>query len=366
MTQKKILILIVSLILALALFAGCAGTGSSPSASASESAQASVSAPAEMSAVASAPASESAAAASAEKTQVNVAALKGPTGMGLSKLMSDQDAGTAKNDYTFAISGAPDDIVAKITSGEADIAAVPSNLAATLYNKTNGQVELLAINTLGILYVIENGDTVSSVADLKGKTLYSSGQGAVPEYALNYILSSNGIDPAKDITVEYKSEHSELATLMVSGDVKLGVLPEPFVTTVLSKNPKLRIALNLTDEWNAVKGNSSELAMGVMIVRKDFAEQHPDALGTFMDEYKASTEYVNANPADASQLIAKYGIIESAALAQKAIPNCNITFVEGSDMKAQIEPLYQILFDANPKSIGGKLPDDAFYYNRTA
>mgnify|MGYP000959011015 CR=1 FL=1 len=296
-----------------------------------------------------------------EKTKVNIAGLKGPTGMGLSKLMSDQDAGTTQNDYTFTISAAPDDIVGKVTSGEVDIAAVPSNLASSLYNKTNGQVQLLAINTLGILYVVENGDTVHSVSDLNGKTLYSSGQGTTVEYSLHNILNKNNLDPAKDVKLEYKSEHSELATLVTSGNVKLAVLPEPFVTTVMLKNKDLRIALNLSEEWTKVE-KDSVLAMGVMIVRKEFAEQHPDAVNAFLSEYKASTEYVNANVGDAASLIEKYGILDSAAAAEKAIPNCNIVYMDGAEMKTKIAPLYQILYDANPKSIGGKLPDDAFYY----
>jgi NitT/TauT family transport system substrate-binding protein len=299
--------------------------------------------------------------APAAKTDVRVAALMGPTGMGLARLMDDQDAGTTQNNYTFTLAGAPDDIVGKITSGEVDIAAVPSNLAASLYNKTNGNVQLLAINTLGILYVVEDGDTIQSIADLKGKTVYASGQGSTAEYSLNHILTENGINPKNDVTIEYKSEHSELATLVTSGDVKLAVLPEPFVTTVRQKNKNVRVALDLTDEWTKIE-EDSQLAMGVMIVRKEFAAENPEAVQTFLNEYKASTEYVNANVDEAGTLIEKYGILPSAAIARQAIPNCNIVLVDGAEMKAQIAPLYQILFDANPKSIGGKLPDDAFYY----
>ena len=328
--KKRTLALVTALVLVLALVAGC--TAGQPG-------------------------------ATAEKTKVNVAALNGPTGMGLAKLMDDQDKGTTKNDYSFTLAGAPDDIVAKITSGEVDIAAVPTNLAASLYNKTNGNVRLIAVNTLGVLYIVENGDTVQSVADLKGKTVYATGQGATPEYALDEILTKNGIDPDKDVTVEYKSEHSELATLVTSGQVKLALLPEPFVTNVTLKNKDVRVALDLTKEWNAANDNDkSELVMGVMIARKDFVEQNPQALKDFLAEYKTSTEYVNANVEEAAALIEKYGILPSAEVAEKALPNCNIVFTDGQAMKEQVAPFLKVLYDANPKSVGGKLPDDAFYF----
>jgi len=352
--MKKTISIITAVILAAVLLAGCAGQPA-VSEPASPSASASVSA--------SAAPSEESSPSPAQKTDVSVASLIGPTGMGLVQLMDKQDKGEAACNYTFTLSGTPDDIVAKITSGEADIAAVPVNLAPTLYNKTNGKVKLLSINTLGVLYVVERGDSVHSVADLAGKTLYASGQAATPEYILNFILSNNGIDPAEGLTVEYKADHSELASLVTAGKADLAMLPEPFVTTVTQKDPSLRIALDLTDEWDKIEGNNgSALIMGVMIVRSDFAEKNPQALAAFMDEYKASTEFVNGNIPEAAALIEKYGIMPSAALAEKAIPNCNIVYIDGQQMKDQIAPFYQILFDSNPKSIGGTLPDDAFYY----
>jgi NitT/TauT family transport system substrate-binding protein len=353
--MKKTIAILTALILAAALLAGCAGQ---PAASPSPA----VSSPADQSASASP--SEEPSPIPAEKTDVSVAALIGPTGMGLAPLMDKQDKGEAENNYSFTLSGTPDDIVAKITSGEADIAAVPVNLAPILYSKTSGKVQLLAINTLGVLYVVERGDTVHSVADLKGKTLYASGQAATPEYILNFILSQNGIDPAADLAIEYKADHSELASLVTAGQADLAMLPEPFVTTVTSKDPDLRIALDLTKEWDKIEGGGSALVMGVMIVRKDFADQNPDALRTFMDEYKASTEFVNASIPKAAALIEQYGILPSAALAEKAIPNSNIVYIDGQEMKDKVAPLYQILLDSNPKSIGGILPDDAFYYTK--
>ncbi len=330
--MKKTIALLIALSMVLLLLAGCSSNNNS--------------------------ANETATAA---RTKITVGGLNGPTGMGLSKLMDDQANGLTANDYTFSMSSAPDDIVGKVTSGELDIAAIPSNLAATLYQKTGGKVQLLALNTLGVLHVLENGDTIHSISDLKGKTIYATGQGTVVEYALNHILSENGIDPEKDITIVYKSEHAELSTLVTTGDADIAVLPEPFVTTTLQKSENTRLALDLTKEWDKVE-SSSKLAMGVMIVSTEFAENNPEALKTFLKEYKASTEYVNANPAEAGKLIEEYGIIPSAAVAEASIPNCNIVFVSGQEMKDQIQPLYDILFKANPKSIGGAIPDDAFYY----
>jgi NitT/TauT family transport system substrate-binding protein len=354
--KKRTLAIITAFLLAAALLSGCGASGGqqpSPSVSPLPS-ETAITVSAQPSGQPEAP---------AQKTDVSVAALIGPTGMGLVKLMDDQDQGKTQNNYSFILSGTPDDIVAKITSGEADIAAVPVNLAPTLYNKTSGNVKLLAINTLGVLYVVENGNTVKTLADLKGKTLYASGQAATPEYALNYILSKNGIKPGTDVTIEYKADHSELASLVMADKADLAVLPEPFVTTVTGKDKDVHVALDLTKEWQGIKDNNgSSLIMGVMIVRKDFADKNPEALSIFMDEYKASTEYVNANARDASVLVEKYGIMASAALAEKAIPNCNIVYIDGQEMKDQIAPFYQILFDMNPKSIGGALPDDAFYY----
>lgn len=296
---------------------------------------------------------------SADKTEVRVAGLKGPTGIGMVSLMASSDAGTAANQYTFTMTGTPDDIVAMLSSGEADIAALPTNLAAVLYQKTNKSIQVMAVNTLGVLYVLENGDTVHSIADLAGKDLYATGQASVPEYVLNDLLKNAGI--ADSVNITYKTEHSELATLAASGKADLVMLPEPFVTTVLKKNPDFRIALNLTDEWKKAYPDS-ELAMGCIVVTTDFANAHPEAVAAFLKEYKASAESVVADPAQASELVVKYGIMADAKLAEAAIPNCNIVMIEGQDMKSILAPFYQTLFDANPKSVGGTLPDDAFYY----
>jgi NitT/TauT family transport system substrate-binding protein len=303
-----------------------------------------------------------------ERTLIRIATLKGPTGMGMVKLFDDNDNKLTANKYETLIVGTPDEIVGKISSGELDIAAVPTNLASTLYNKTTGNVQLLAINTLGVLYILEKGDTVQSVADLKGKKLYASGKGATPEFVLNYILKQNGLDPATDLTVEYKTEHSELLALAASGMADLVLMPEPFVTTLLAQDKGFAKKLDFTQEWAnasvAAGVEDSVLAMGGIIVRKDFATDNKAAVDAFLMEYEASVRFVNDNLDAAAALIVKYGIMAAAGPAKAAIPSCSIVYIDGNDMKTQIQEFYQVLFAAEPKSIGGKLPGDDFYYSK--
>lgn len=302
---------------------------------------------------------------------MSVAALKGPTGIGMVKLMADSEAGGTVNDYTFQVFDSPDNVVAAVSNVDnpVQVAAVPVNVAASLYNKTNGKIQVAAINTLGTLFLLENGDSIQSVADLKGKTIYVSGQGATPEYVLDYILTSNGIDPDEDVDIQFVADHATLATMVVAGEADIALLPQPNVTTVLTQVPDVRIALDLTKAWddtNAKNGKQGQLSMGCIIVNKEFAEQNKAAFNKFLDEYKASVEYVTAeaNLDAAAQLCETYGIIPKAAVAKKAIPDCNITYIEGAEMKQNMQQNLQILFDANPKSIGGTMPDDAFYYTR--
>lgn len=301
----------------------------------------------------------------APKNMVNIAALKGPSAMGMAKIMEDNAAGKTTDSYKFTLSEAPTDIVPLITTGAADIAALPLNVAATLFNKTNGGVQMIAIGTLGVLYVLEQGNTIKSVSDLKGKTIYSSGQAASPEYILNYILSKNGIDPKKDVKIEYKADHSELAALAASGKAVISVLPEPFVTNVMSKNTKLRIALDLTKEWEKVckkSGVDSKLAMGCIIVRTKYAKENHQAVLNFLTQYMNSVDYVNKNAAAAAPIMVKFGIIPNAQIAQKAIPNCHISFIFGRDMMSIAKQNFNVLYKANPSSIGGAEPKNDFYY----
>ncbi len=317
--MKKVSALLLSLAMLVTLLAGC---GSAPSGSSSDSSTSSSSSESSSS-DSSVPESSSSSSASeslsetGDKTPVNVVALKGPTAIGMVGLMDAQDQGAASNDYTFTLAAAPDDIVGLVTTGAVDIAAVPANLAAVLYKKTEGAVNMLAVNTLGVLYIVERGDTIQSIADLAGKTIYATGQGSTPEYALNYILEKNGLD---DVKVEYKTEHAELATLLASGEIELALLPQPFVTTVLQKDDSLRIALDLTAEWDAASEGESDLVMGGLIVRKEFADAHPEAVAAFLREYADSVLFVNDDVAAAAALCEQYDIIP-AAVAEQAIPH---------------------------------------------
>jgi NitT/TauT family transport system substrate-binding protein len=299
-----------------------------------------------------------------EKEVIRVAALKGPTGMGMSYLMEEDRLEASAVDYEFNIVGAPDQLVGKVVKGEVDIAALPTNLAAILDVKTDGKVQLLGINTLGVLYIVENGDTVHSIEDLRGKEVGATGKGATPEYVFNYLLSENGIALDQDIKVDYMMEHAELAAKVAAGDTKIALLPQPFVTTVMMGNPDVRIAVDLNQAWSESNEVINTLPMGAVVVNKAFAEAHPDAIRTFMEDYEASVNYVNENPQEAGLLIEKYGIIPKAAIATKAIPNCSITLISAQDAKADVVKYYEILKSFNPKSIGGQVPSDAFFYSQ--
>ena len=293
-----------------------------------------------------------------QSVSMKIAGLAGPTGIGMVNLMKSQDDKIAKNDYTFSVVSDPTEIVAGMTNNSYDIAACPINLAATLYNKLEGNIQVLSVNTKGVLYILENGNTINSLADLAGKKLYATGQGSTPEYILNYLLDKSGI--ADKVEVEYVTSHDELATLAASGKATISMLPEPKVTAATSKNADLRIALNLTEEFEKISGKT--LIQGVVIAKKDFVEKNPDAVKMFLKEYEASINAANNDIETTSALCEQYGIIPKAAVAKKAIPNCNIAYIDGADMKASVSANLQIFFDANPKSIGGKLPSDDFYF----
>ena len=307
-----------------------------------------------------------------EAPEFRIAALKGPTAMGLVELMSLSDTVnemmegkenvvSTKNTYDFTLAGSADEVTPALIKGDLDMACVPANLAAVLYGKTEGAVEVLAVNTLGVLYIVENGETVQSMADLKGQTIVAAGKGSTPEYALRYLLSENGIDPDKDVTIDWKSEHSECVAALASGQASIALLPQPFVTVAQTKIEGLRMALDLTAEWDALD-NGSGLITGVIVARRDVVEANPGAVDAFLAEYEASVEWVNANNADAAQLISEYGIVEAAPVAEKALPYCNIVCITGSEMKEKLSGYLQVLADAEPSSVGGTLPADDFYY----
>ena len=296
-----------------------------------------------------------------EKAKLNIVALKGPTGMGMVQLIQAAEQGQTAVDYTVTLAATPDEISGKLVTGEVDIAAAPINLAGALYNKTEGKVKIIAVNTLGVLYVLENGNSVQSISDLANVKLYATGQGATPEFILNYLLEKN--DVWGQVETEYMAEHAELAALLASGeaDVKVAMLPEPNVTVSLMKNKDLRIALNLTEEWNKVSGGTP-LVQGCIVARAEVLEQKPEAVKKFLEEYATSTTFTNESMDEAAALMETYGILPSAAAAKAAIPNSNIVCITGDDMKASAKAMLQVLFDAEPKSVGGKLPEDAFYY----
>lgn len=365
--MKRVLSFTLALALCLALF-GCSGQeSSSSSAVSSETGTSSQESQPESQVSSQASGLSSAISAVSEEpaplgTAV-VAALKGPTAMGMVKMMSD-DAALDSPKYDFSIYASADEITPKLVQGELDIAAVPANLASVLYNNTEGQVQVLAINTLGVLYIVENGDTVQSVEDLKGKTIFASGKGSTPEYALNYMLSQNGIDPETDVTIEWKSEHSECVAALASTENAIAMLPQPFVTTAQTQNENLRVALDMTEEWEklaSANGGDATLITGVVVARKDFVKENPDLINLFLAGYEQSVAYTETDLEGAAALVGQYDIVPEA-VALKALPECNITFIAGEEMKTKLSAYLQTLQEQNPKSIGGELPGDDFYY----
>lgn len=294
--------------------------------------------------------------------EVNLYVLSGPTGIGAMNLWAAADAGETQNTYHITMPGANDEVVAAISNGDADIAAVATNLAATLYNKTNGGVTVLAVNTLGVLSLLGSGQEIASIADLAGKTIYAPGQGANPEYILRYVLTGNGLDPDKDVTIQFVGEGSELLTVWQTDPEAVIMAPQPVATSILMQNENAVTLFNMTDEWDKVSGGDSTLMMGCVIVRNEFLQENPGAVALFLQEYAASIEKAQSDVEGTAALCEQYGLIPKAALAQKAIPSCGLTFVTGAEMKSALSGYLQVMFDADPKSVGGAMPGDDFYY----
>ena len=291
---------------------------------------------------------------------VRIGAMNGPTALGLLRLMDLSEADRAAQNYEFTI-GVIDEMVALISRGDVDMAAIPANLASVLYNSTNGEILVLAINTLGVLYIVETGDSINSVSDLAGKTVYATGHGAVPELILNYILLQNGLNPDTDLNIEFRSEPVEILPLLQRGGDMIAMLPQPFVASAQQHVDGLRIALDLTEEWDIASDGESQLITGVMVVRRDFAEKYPEAVALFLDEYAASVAFVTGNIEEAAQLAENFGII-NREIALRALPYCNITFIAGLAMKDALSGYLQVLHDQNPRSVGGAMPDEDFYF----
>ena len=294
--------------------------------------------------------------------EVNLYVLSGPTGIGAMNLWAAADAGETQNTYHITMPGANDEVVAAISNGDADIAAVATNLAATLYNKTSGGVTVLAVNTLGVLSLLGNGQEIASIADLAGKTIYAPGQGANPEYILRYVLTGNGLDPDKDVTIQFVGEGSELLTVWQTDPEAVIMAPQPVATSILMQNENAVTLFNMTDEWDKVSGGDSTLMMGCVIVRNEFLQENPGAVALFLQEYAASIEKAQSDVEGTAALCEQYGLIPKAALAKAAIPSCGLTFVTGAEMKSALSGYLQAMFDADPKSVGGAMPGDDFYY----
>lgn len=288
---------------------------------------------------------------------LEVAALNGPTGMGMTQLIDEES-----QNYDITLYQSPDEIVGKVVSGEIDIACVPANLAAVLYYKTEKNIYLLGTNTLGVLYMMENGDSIKQLEDLKGKKIVASGKGSTPEYVLNKLLLGANINPETDVEIEYLANHTDVVTELVTSEGTIALLPQPHVTVAASKNEKVQIALDLNQVWEDQTG--ANLPMGVIIGNKEYVEGHEKEVASFLKDYEASVTFVNEHIEEAAEMMAKQGILPSVEIAKKAIPNCHIIYLNGEASKADLDQFYTVLKDMNPKAIGGDLPDEAFYYKK--
>ena len=293
---------------------------------------------------------------------VRVGSLKGPTSMGLAYLMEEAGKGETANAYEFTMAGKADELVGNIANGSLDIALVPANVASVLYNKTQGQVKVIDINTLGVLYVVASDDSISAMADLKGKTVYMTGKGTTPEFAMNYLLAGNGLGSG-DVTMEFKSEAAEVASILKEDTSAIGVLPQPFATAACMQNPELKTVMDLTEQWDLLnKEGKSRMVTGVTIVRTGFLEENEAAVEQFLKDHAESAQYTSGEPEKAAELVAGLGIVEKAPMAQKAMPLCNIVCITGEEMKQALSGYLEVLSNQDAKSIGGTLPGDDFYY----
>ena len=282
--------------------------------------------------------------------------------MVLVSLMDKASRGETSNVYEFTMAGKADELVGKIANGDLDIALLPANVASVLYAKTQGNITVLDINTLGVLYVVASDDSISSMADLKGRTIYMTGKGTTPEYVMNYLLKENGLSTS-DVDLQFKSEATEVASLLKQDSSAIGVLPQPFATAACIQNPDLKTVLDLTEQWNMLnKDTGSMLVTGVTLVRSDFLRENRSPVADFIKDHEASTLFATEHAEDASRLIAEQGIVEKAPIAQKALPYCNIVCLTGQEMKDALSGYLSTLHEQDPKSIGGQMPGDDFYY----
>ena len=376
--MKKIFPVMLAAALGLSLLSGCASSGTDAASSAAETTAAETAAETEApetgapETISESSSEETAAeetdsaeasAAPAEETVVRVGGLKGPTTMGLVKLMQDAENGEAQNAYEFTMVTAADELTAMVAGDQVDIALLPANVASVLYHKTNQNVSVIDINTLGVLYLVSGDTSITSLDQLAGKTVYLTGKGTTPDYVFNYLLSSAGLS-AEDVTLDFRSEATEVAAILAENPEAVGLLPQPFVTVALSQNDALSIIMDLTEEWDKLQAedSNSRLVTGVTIVNNDFLSSHPDMVDAFLEEHEASALYTDNHPAEAAELIAAAEIVAKAPIAEQALPYCNITCITGEDMKEALSGYLEVLYEQAPGSVGGSLPDDAFYY----
>lgn len=293
---------------------------------------------------------------------IRVGSLKGPTSMGLVSLMDRASRGETENVYEFSMAGKADELVGRIANGDLDIALLPANVASVLYAKTQGNVTVLDINTLGVLYVVAADDSIASMADLKGRTIYMTGKGTTPEYVMNYLLKENGLT-VSDVDLQFKSEATEVASILKEDPSAIGVLPQPFATAACIQNESLKTVLDLTEQWNLLnKESGSMLVTGVTIIRSDFHRENRAAVEQFLKDHQDSTAFATENTDQAADLIAAQGIVEKAPIAKKALPQCNIVCLTGQEMKDALSGYLSVLYEQDAKSIGGAMPGDDFYY----
>lgn len=377
--MRKSLSLLLAAAMSAALLSGCSSSGTGTATAASTAASSAETTVAETTAAETTEAAATVSETSAESTAaesaadnadsktpegaVRVGGLKGPTTMGLVKLMDRAEKGETESIYDFTMVTAADELTALVGSGKVDIALLPANVASVLYNKTGGKVSVIDINTLGVLYMVSADSSIQSIDQLKGKTVYLPGKGTTPEFALRYLISMSGLSES-DVTLEFKSEATEVAAVLAEDPNAIGLLPQPFVTVALSQNDKLAIVMDLTKIWNELQeeGSQSRLVTGVTIVNNDFLAENKDAVDAFLADHETSIEFTAEDPDGAAELIAAAGIVPKAPIAKKALPYCNITYMDGTQMKEALSGYLSVLFEQNPSSVGGALPDDAFYY----
>lgn len=294
-----------------------------------------------------------------EPVDVVIGGLKGPSSMGMIKVIDEASISENYN-TSFIIEGAPDALTGKLINGEVQIAALPTNLASVLYNRTEGKIQFLALDMLGVIHIVGT-ENISSLEDLEGKTLHISGKGSTPEYAVKYMLEQKGL--SDKVELKFYPDHTSLAQTVIAGDTSIAVLPQPFVTQVTMKNTDVKLLVDLNEAWNEIAGNNSTFAMSCLVINKEFAENNKEYVKEFLKQFEASVNWVNENPAEAGTLIEKHGILANAKLAELAVPNCNLVYQSAQESKNVVDGYLKVLYNFNPSAVGGKMPDEGFYYS---